>query len=149
MSTLTQNQFLSYQNTFYRYVIASPMIIQLGVQDVVPSTGDFLEDFSKANNTVASNEYPTTWYNFPAFYQRDIDPYSRERYGLTDIHSGSVYLSPIQIKDVFGSFDYLDARKVIIKLDGHSFIVQKLEYKEPLFNSCIAVEFILNDMLDG
>jgi len=148
MSTLTQGQFTNYQNIFYRYAIASPMTISLGIQTPTPSTGNFLEDFAGANNS-DTDGYPTTWYDFPALYQRDLDTFSRERYGLVENQSGVIYLSPIQIQDVFGSFNALDERLVVIKLDGHIFMLDKLEYMEPLFGSCVAIEFTLKDAVRG
>lgn len=148
MTTLTYSKFFNYQNIFYREVLASPMVIEVGVQTPDASTGDFLTDFQKANAPISG--YVTTWYSFPAFYDKEGDTYSRERFGLSETATGSIFLSPLQLIPIFGNFRVFDDGKaVVIKMDGRQYLVDKLSYREPLFSSCIALEFTLRDEING
>jgi hypothetical protein len=148
MPTLTQPKFLNYQNIFYRNVIVSPMVISLGVQAAVASTGNFLTDF--VGNAPVTG-YPVTWYDFPAFYFRDLEEHFRENFGDTSEENNTVYLSPLQIIDVFGSYDYLklNHKNILVRLDGHESQVKLVTHMEPLFGSCIAIELRLQGTLRG
>lgn len=149
MPALTHSKFLNYQSVFYRNVIVSPMIVSLGIQTPVASTGDFLTDFTKSNSP--SLGYPTTWYDFPVLYNRDLSMHLRTTVGYTNDEDDIIYLSPIQVEDVFGSFDYLkkNEKLIIAKLEGNETMAQLVTHMEPLFGSCIAIEIKLNDSLRG
>ena len=150
MPTLTQSKFLNYQNVFYRNVIASPMIVSIGIQVPTPSAGNFLADFTKANSPITGYDIPT-WYDFPTLYNRDLPVHLREKTGYTNDEDDIIYLSPLQVQDVFGSFDYLkiNEKLIVAKLDGNETMAQLVTHLEPLFGTCIAIEIKLKDFVRG
>ena len=141
MALLTNARFLRYQDTFYRTVAQCDKTIEIGIESVSP-TGDFLEGF------VGAGTRTITWHTFPALYQTDIDSYSRDRFGLSSTESGLIYLSPKQLIPVFGTYR-IDRLATHVRKSDHEFILDKVNYLEPLYESCVAIELTLKDIVRG
>jgi hypothetical protein len=90
----------------------------------------------------------TKLYNFPALYEREIPIRVREKYGLPKEVNGVVYLSPISLKQKLG-VEVLDWDKTKVHFAGKIQVIQKIEYLEPLYNSCIGVQLFVKDDLKG
>lgn len=141
MLALTQNRFLRYQRTFYDYVMLSPMEIDLITTSTVLPV-DKLHDFVGASERVPEAT------KFKALYKYDITGANRGKAGVSEVFSGELYLSPLQLEPVYGKFPY-DKRIVKVGLAGQIYIVDWIDYKEQLYGSCIAVVFHLKDNLRG
>lgn len=141
--TITLARFNKYQGIFHQHVEGSDMILEVGINAAVAPSGDFLTDFTGSNTRT-----PTVWYPFHALYDTNIDPYTRDRTGLSQTESGAIYLSPLQLIPVFGTF-ILDRKKTVFRKSGHLFLPESIKYLEPLYGSCIAVEINLKEAIQG
>jgi ABC-type proline/glycine betaine transport system ATPase subunit len=143
MGLVTNSRFIKYQNIFFNHVQLSDMIIELGIEELVNApSNDFLTNFT------GSNQRSITWYSLPALYETNIENFSREKYGLTEIQSGAIYISPLQLIPLFGTH-IIDRNKTLVRKSGHEFILDRVQYLEPLYGSCIAIELMLKDKLRG
>lgn len=142
MPILSHSRFLRYQGIFYRNVVNADMVIELGVTTAVQPTGDFLTDFTGSSNR------DITWFKFPALYSTSINTAIREITGISETEQGQIFLSPLQLIPVLGYYK-LDKLKVRIKKSEHLFLVEKITYLEPLYNSCIALQLDLRDAIKG
>lgn len=141
---ITQGNFRRYQEAFFRKIKATPFTIQLEIVTIIRTgkAGFSLEDF------VGDNERTSTFHTFNALYEREIPLRSREKYGLPKEVNGVVYLSPLQLVPVLGTFE-LNWNKTRVHFTGHTQVIQKIEYLEPLYNSCIGLQLFLKDTLKG
>ena len=139
---LGQQDFLKYQAIFYQYVDAGDLIIELGKNSSTAPGDDFLENFQGSNL-----RNPTDWYRFPTLYNTQIDADLRDKIGISSIQSGTIYLSPLQLIPVFGTFE-IDKLITVIKKSGHNFSIDRIEYLEPLYDSCVAIEINLKDAIN-
>ena len=71
---------------------------------------------------------------------------TREKYGLPKEVNGIVYLSPLQLVPVLGTFK-LDWNKTKVHFAGHTQVVEKIEYLEPLYDSCVGIQIFVKDDL--
>lgn len=141
---ITQGNFRRYQEAFFRKIKATPFTIQLEIVTIIRTgkAGFSLEDF------VGDNERTSTFHTFNALYEREIPLRSREKYGLPKEVNGVVYLSPLQLVPVLGTFE-LNWNKTRVHFAGHTQVIQKIEYLEPLYNSCVGLQLFLKDTLKG
>lgn len=132
---LTREKFLHYQKVFYNKVVESPMSAEFKILSV--GTGDTLEEFVGEKPTTVSKTF-----TLPVLYENNIDPYDREKFGLTSGQDVTIYVSPLQLEKVKGDF-LIDRRLTQIIFQDKEFIIDKIEYKERIFDTCIALEILL------
>lgn len=141
---VTEAKFLKYQAIFNQHVEESDMILEVGFNKIPNQSGDFLRDFTGSN---AREE--TVWHSFHALYETNIATYIRDKVGMTAAHeSGAIYLSPLQLIPIFGSF-VIDKKTTIFRKSGHLFLPDSIQYLEPLYDTCIAVEIRLREYILG
>ena len=148
---ITKQRFLRYRDLFYRKVSQSPEVCTI-ITTAKTSAGS-LEDFVGASNRT------TTEYTIPVLYNYDIQDFGREKVGLTNMQSAVVYISPLQVLKAQGEGSvpqYVDKAAVLLKaqttkviLKGHRYIVEKVDFMEPLFDTCIAIQLTLRDEIRG
>lgn len=138
---LTQALFEKYRDIFYQKVTQSPNIIQLKVIDVTTS-GDSLKDF------IGSSNRAETVYNLPVLYHYDVSESSRELTGIDKNVGGVIYLSPLQLIPIFGTFRP-DYRKLKVTLSGNDYLVDSPDYREAIYDSCVAVVYTLKKDIRG
>lgn len=147
MPKVTHSKFLNYQQVFYNTVVNADMIIELGIESSTAPSGDFLKDFT------GSNTRSITWYQFHSLYKADIVKFERTKYGITTDEEGLIYLSPLQIIPVFNDFRVdkfvTHIRKPSGKTIPTEFLINKITYLEPLYDSCIAIELSIIDTIRG
>lgn len=141
---LTRSHFRRFQEAFYRKLLNTPFTVELEtVQIISTPTEDFsLADFVGDNPRIPSN------HRFQALYEREIPKRVREKYGLPSEVNGVVYLSPLQLVPVLGTFK-LDWNKTKVHFTEHTQVIEKIEYLEPLYESCIGIQLFLKDSLKG
>ena len=142
---ISKGKFLQYQRMFHQKIVNTPHTIGLEVVSLVrvPSEGEFSLDAF-----VGDSSRTPVIYSLQALYVRDIPMKAREKYGLPIEVNGMIFLSEIQLTNTVGSFR-LDWNKVKIHFQGGVQVVQKVEYLEPLYDSCIGVQLFLKDVLKG
>lgn len=87
-------------------------------------------------------------YEFTALYNREIQIRERQKYGLTDEVNGIIFLSPLELIPKRGSFQ-VDTKLTKIFFAGKEQIIERVDYLEPLYNSCIAVQIFVKDTING
>jgi hypothetical protein len=81
------------------------------------------------------------------YNKNDLD-FDESYAGYQNIASGTLYFSPKQLIQAFGTFR-LDGREVRFVLDGKEYNTIDVSLSEELFDTCIAVEFNIKDKLRG
>lgn len=83
-------------------------------------------------------------------YNRQLSEWAREKFGLTEDVSGTLYLSPILLFQEFGDWR-IEGRKLLVTLIEETYRVQRVQYigHIPKFNTCLAVEIRLTDSIRG
>ena len=141
---VTLSHFRRYQEVFYRKLLSIPFKIQL---EVITVSKDPTTEFS-ITNFVGDNNRVSELYEFQALYEREIPPRTREKYGIPEEVNGVVYLSPLQLIPILGTFK-LNMYKTKVHFAGSVQVIQKIEYLEPLYDSCIGIQLFLQDSLKG
>ena len=142
---LTKTRFLSYQNTFYRKLLATPYRIKLEIVTAykVEQTEEFsLEAF------VGDSPRTSEFFEFNALYEKEIPNRTREKYGLPKEVNGVVYLSPKQLVPKFGDY-HLNWNKTKVHFEGRIQVIDKIVYLDELYGSCIGVQIFVKDDLRG
>jgi hypothetical protein len=141
---LTQTAFKRYQDVFHKKIMNTPFKVTIEITTVTAPT---TEGFSMEKFVGGSPRTPK-FYEVNALYEREIPLRTREKYGLPKEVNGVVYFSPIQLKQVIGTFE-LDWNKTKIHFAGSVQVIQKIELLEPLYNECLGVQVFLKDALKG
>lgn len=139
---LTKGKFQQYRAIFYNKLKQTPYKISL---EIVTVEGPTSEGFS-IEEFVGSSPRSSRFYEFQALYEREIPLRTREKYGLPKEVNGIVYLSPLQLVPVLGTFK-LDWNKTKVHFAGHTQVVEKIEYLEPLYDSCVGIQIFVKDDL--
>lgn len=142
---LNSQTFKAYQNKFHSKIIQTPHVITLEVFSVEDKidTGEFDLDSFVGDSVRTSKKY-----QFNALYEKDISTRTREKYGITNLVNGIVYLSPIQVSKEFGTYK-VDKNKTVVHFNGATQVIDKIDYLDELFNSCIAIQIFLRDDTKG
>ena len=137
-------KFRHYQEVFYKKICKVPFTVDIEIFSVTSSpVGEFSVEAFVGDSVRTSKTY-----SFRALYEREIPARVREKYGLPKEVNGIIYLSPIALVQQLGDFR-LDWNKTVIHFAGRSQVIQKIEYLEPLYNSCIGVQIFLKDTQKG
>ena len=146
MQVLSQAAFRSYQNKFHEKIMGTPHTVKVEIFSVVPkddTSGEFdIETF------VGDSKRTSKEYLFNALYEEDISTRTREKYGVTNLINGIVYLSPLQVLPVLGTYR-IDKNKTIVHFNGAIQVIDKIDYMDELFGSCIAIQIFLKDATRG
>lgn len=144
---VTKAKFLSYQNSFYKHVIATPYKIQLEITTVKnPTPSDELS----MDAFVGDSPRESKLYEFRALYEKEISDREREKYGLPKEVNGVVYLSPKQLVPKFGDY-HLDWNRTKVHFEGRVQVINKVVYLEEFreYGSCVGVQIFVKDSLRG
>lgn len=142
---LSHIKFLKYRDRFHSSVQKSPVscIITLSV---VQNPDDITEDVKSFSDFTGDSTRVETTYTFKCLYQREISPVTRTKFGLNEDVSGLVYLSAKDVEDKIGRWK-LDYREVAkLTLYETDYAVSSLMFKEPMFDSCVALEFRVKNL---
>jgi hypothetical protein len=151
---LTKPKFDAYQKAFYTETINSPQTVTLSLVDLgnpsVPNTPHSLRSFLKST---AGRESTPIRQEAKCLYEFNLDNSSRSKVGLSDDGSTIFYLSPLQIINFTSQFkqhiptfrEFKDFQDNLV-IEGyqnqpHKFLVERVEFLEALYNSCLAIEF--------
>lgn len=145
---VTQPLFLRYQEIFYNQVVNADMTIELGIEEVPTPSGDFLTDFT------GSNDRTITWHPFTALFDTNIEVMERGKFGLGANESGTIFLSPLQLVPVFGTFKINLFATHVRMLGGDPSsptdrLITRVSYLEQLYGSCIAVQLDTKEAIRG
>lgn len=143
MTLLLQNKFKSYQRIYHKKVMTTPHQVDLEIIETAPKTEDFSMD-----SFVGDSERDPIRYTFRALYEKDISMRTREKYGITNEVNGIIYLSAIQVTEVLGDY-HIDKNKTVAYFNGKRQVIEKLDYLEELFGSCIGIQIFLKDDVRG
>jgi hypothetical protein len=108
-----------------------------------PTDGEFDLDMFVGDSKRDSVEY-----TFNALYEKDISTRTREKYGITNLVNGIVYLSPLQVAPKLGTYR-VDKDKTVIHFNGAIQVIDKIDYLEEMYGSCIAIQIFLKDATKG
>ena len=142
---ISKGQFTNYRSIFYNKLKKTPHYIELEVFSVVnaPSSNEFSLDAF-----VGDSQRTSTTYKFQALYEKIVSDRMREKYGLAKEVNGVVYLSPLQLVPVLGTF-YLDWNKTKIHFNGKVQVINKVIYLEEMYDSCVGIQIFITDDLKG
>lgn len=144
---VSKAKFLNYQNLFYQKIQQTPYKIKLEVVSVKEQT--YPEEFSM-DAFVGDSPRESKFYEFRCLYEKEISDRTREKYGLPKEVNGVVYLSPKQLKPIFGDF-HLDWNKTKIHFEGSVQVINKVVYLEEFkeYGSCVGIQIFIKDSLRG
>jgi len=144
---VTKAKFLSYQNSFYKHVIATPYKVQLEITTVKNPTPS--DEFSM-DAFVGDSPRESKLYEFRALYEKEISDREREKYGLPKEVNGVVYLSPKQLVPKFGDY-HLDWNRTKVHFEGRVQVINKVVYLEEFreYGSCVGIQIFVKDSLRG
>lgn len=143
---VTHSLFRRYQEVFYQKLLRTPFTIQLEFITVRKETSS--TEFSIKSFVGDSPRDPSKFHTFNALYEREIPLRMREKYGLSKEVNGIVYLSPLQLIPVIGTYK-LNWNTTKVHFAERVQVIQKIELLEPLYNSCIGLQLFLKDDLKG
>lgn len=144
---VTKAKFFSYQNSFYKHVLATPYKVQLEivtVKNLSPSDEFSMDAF------VGDSPRESKFYEFRALYEKEISDRAREKYGLPKEVNGVVYLSPKQLIPKFGDY-HLDWNRIKVHFEGRVQVINKVIYLEEFreYGSCVGIQIFVKDSLRG
>lgn len=142
---LTQPKFIQYRQTFYNKVTGTPYTCVLKVHTVSPVSDADEADF---DSFVGDSPRSENEYSFNCLYQKVVNPRQRERLGLPDTVDGIIYLSPLQLVPVFGTFR-INKNTTSVKFEEREQVIENITILEPIYGSCIGVQINLKDSLKG
>ena len=144
---VSKNKFLNYQNLFYQKIQQTPYKIQLEVVSVKEKADT--EEFSM-DSFVGDSPRESKFYELRCLYEKEISDRTREKYGIPKEVNGVVYLSPKQLKPIFGDF-HLDWNKTKIHFEGSVQVINKVVYLEEFkeYGSCVGIQIFIKDSLRG
>ena len=144
---VSKAKFLNYQNLFYQKIQQTPYKIKLEVVSVKEQT--YPEEFSM-DAFVGDSPRESKFYEFRCLYEKEISDRTREKYGLPKEVNRVVYLSPKQLKPIFGDF-HLDWNKTKIHFEGSVQVINKVVYLEEFkeYGSCVGIQIFIKDSLRG
>ena len=139
---ISKAKFLSYQNTFYKHILATPYKIKLEIIKVKEAPSD---EFSM-ESFVGDSPRESEFFEFNALYEKEISNRTREKYGLPMEVNGTVYLSPKQLVGKFKDY-HLDWNRTKVHFEGRVQVIDKVVYLEEfkVYNSCVGIQIFLKD----
>lgn len=142
---INESAFKVYQKNFHNKIMSTPHTLTMEIFSVVetPTDGEFDLDMFVGDSKRDSVEY-----TFNALYEKDISTRTREKYGITNLVNGIVYLSPLQVAPKLGTYR-VDKDKTVIHFNGAIQVIDKIDYLEEMYGSCIAIQIFLKDATKG
>lgn len=137
---ISEIKFNGYRQTFYEKVVKSPY--QVTMKIVTATTGNSFQDF------VGDSSRTEVSYQFPCLYEKIVNQRQREKYGLPDTTEGIIYLSPLQLVPVIGTF-VLDKNKTTFIFEYRPQVIDNITYLESLYGSCVGLQIAVKDSLKG
>lgn len=142
---VSKGQFINYRSIFYNKIRKTPHYIELEVFSLADNTES--EEFS-LESFVGDSPRTSVKYKLQALYEKIISDRMRDKYGLAKEVNGVVYLSPLQLTPILGTF-YLDWNKTKIHFNGRVQVINKIIYLEEMYDSCIGIQIFVTDDLKG
>lgn len=146
VQALSHQKYLNLRSRFALEVNKSPVIATL-VYITPTSSGSFTDLTGESARTEGN-------YNVKCLYDRNMTEYKRSKFGLTHDVSGLLYLSPIHIAGAVPSGItwadfFINFERLHVILYGERYQVGLPRFKEPLYNTYIAVELHLKNIAKG
>jgi hypothetical protein len=139
MITLPKNKFLRFQDNFYRQVIALPMKLTF-IEKIVDDSADDYDKLVKAAG------YSTESKTVRCMYRTNFTPWERTKFGLAQDATAIAYIPPQELIDLYGkfrlNFKTFDVQHTDL-FNNEIYVVNKVKFQEPLYDSCICVELHL------
>lgn len=139
MLQLTQAKFLQLQERYYKTVVNLPPPV-VTFQLFTAGGGDSFQQFI-GEQSKSSVDKP-----IKCLYKRQISPYQRTKMGIDEDVEMVIYVPPKILIEQYGTFQ-LDYKKLNVVfndgLNNEVYVVNKMVFGEPLYNSCIYVEYHL------
>jgi len=109
-----------------------------------------LTEANSYKKLVGESTRVTKHYTLHCLFDRILTKATRGKFGLRDIVSGTVFLSPIQLVEVLGHWKY-EYHNLKVHLLGKDYVVDTIMYMGEVeeFNSCICVQLRLMDLIHG
>lgn len=114
------------------------MIVLRSLVDTGLDISDFMGD----------NDRLPVEYEIQCLFSKDTAPSLREKFGLESPKDAVVYLSPITVKKVMGTWK-LNKKMLSVRLLDTTYLVKRLSYKGEMYDSCIALELELEITTKG
>lgn len=139
---LTHSKFLTIRGVFHKAVMQSPRSVTLYIEEADKKAGSVKEFMGSSPRNRKSEK------THKVLYESIISPNVRDQVGYVKSQSGVIYLSPIDLKESYGTYK-IDERGTRIIMNGYTYLVDHVEYLEELFESCVAVELWLREAKKG
>ena len=138
MLTLPAQKFFAYQDRFFQQVMNLPPVVTFYYNTA--SGGDAYEIFTgqqtRSQEGVAIH----------CLYKRQLNDYQRTKYGIDEDVQAVIYVPPQILAQIFGTFQ-LDYKRINIMFsdlkNDEVYVVRRMVYLEPLYDSCLAVSYHL------
>ena len=137
VAVITPEKFYRYRTQFKKNLDKVPArcVITFTTQTSSGSFTDFTGDSNRTTNT----------FTLPCLYNFELSEQQRLKYGMDSNESGIIFLSPIHLQEMTGYTDLTRKDIAMILLNEGEFAVNRVKHKEPLYNSCIAIQLYVMD----
>lgn len=140
VQAITPTKFLRYQEAFHKEASSSPLKCTLIITG--KTSTDAFSDF------VGDNTRTEEIHDIPILWERSLESINRSKYGIEQGRDSTMFISPKTLERHLGTFR-IDARTTKVRFLGRDWIVDKVDFLSPLYNSCIAVEIHLQSATKG
>lgn len=141
---ITQGKFGQYQKIFYDNVRVSPTCADLEI--IAPQiTDNTYESF------VGDSPRISTFKDIKCLYDRTLTNFQRQKFGLAHDVSGTIYVSPVSLKQALGYWKLDPTKLKVVLLDEHYIVnrIKWLGYFKSL-DTCVCLEIrLINDTKGG
>jgi hypothetical protein len=137
---LNRHIFNSVAKTFHDRVQISPNEVTLKISTPLKANFSYSE-------FVGESEISTNLVTLKALYSREISPKTRSKYGLDANASAVIYLSPKNLVEELGRWDFSET-EISVNFLGIEYLVYKIFYDGhvPEFSNCISVTMVLTSV---
>lgn len=131
------------QEKFYRQVVNLPPVVSFSVVTVAKkSTAN--ADLDDYDNFVGDNDRTPVTHTIKCLYKREISVWERKKIGIDEDVAAIIYVPPKVLIEKFGTFK-LDYKKILVTFTDYNnndeYVVDRVVYQEPHYDSCIAVQY--------
>lgn len=140
---ILKSKYMMWQDRFYQDVMKLPSHVTFIQETIDPAA----TPYDILTKTAAMTSIET---KVKALWKRQFSYYERIKAGLSENCEGAVYIPPRQLVDLFGAFN-LDFHKINIQIFdwkyNEIYVVDKVVYQAPMFDTCYAVELHLKSQV--
>jgi hypothetical protein len=128
--TLTHTHFLRAREIFYQTVSKSPTSCTLRINEVVYS--DDYSDF------IGDSPRKKIDFKVKCLFTRNITPAQRDKYGLSELVTALVYISPKSLEQEFGTWK-INRLKTTVIFYEEEFVIEGILYQGEIYDNCVSI----------